>query len=181
MEKGRAPFSLVIGRVSGGHYESVTASEVVLRGGAYFSPVIGDVHEIMDAMREVVDEANQKDSFLKNNPAHLQFLHHDDSTRQSPQIPLAMALSNSLKDNGFGGEIIPGPFACDARHLVNQGNIPSVIFGPGSIAQAHKPDEYIDLSEYLSCIEHLISFIVFWCNEVTDKSFVKTAVSKLSK
>ncbi|MHA1164688.1 MAG: M20/M25/M40 family metallo-hydrolase, partial [Alphaproteobacteria bacterium] len=28
-----------------------------------------------------------------------------------------------------------------------RGGIPSVICGPGSIAQAHKPDEYIAISE----------------------------------
>ena len=179
MEKGRAPFSLVIGRVSGGHYESVTASEAILRGGAYFSPVTGEIHEIMNAMKEVMDQTNQTDNFLRQNPAHLQFLHHDDSTRQSPQIPLAIALSNSLKDRGLDGGIIPGPFACDARHLVNQGNIPTVIFGPGTIAQAHKPDEHIEINEYLACIEHLISFIALWSNESPDTSFTKSAHSKL--
>jgi len=50
------------------------------------------------------------------------------------------------------------------RHLVNQAGIPSVIFGPGSIAQAHKPDEHIVVDEYLDCIGHLIAFIASWCN-----------------
>ena len=45
------------------------------------------------------------------------------------------------------------------RHLVNQGGIPSIIFDPGTIAQAHKPDEHGDLNEYLACIEHLIDCI----------------------
>jgi len=88
-------------------------------------------------------------------------------------------LSNSLKDRGLDGGIIPGPFACDARHLVNQGNIPTVIFGPGTIAQAHKPDEHIEINEYLACIEHLISFIALWSNESPDTSFTKSAHSKL--
>ncbi len=179
MEKGRAPFSLVFGRVSGGHYESVTASEAILRGGAYFSPATGDIHEIMAAMKATISDINRKDGFLKDNPARLRFLHHDDSSRQSEQTPLAVALSNSLKKNGFPGEIVPGPFACDARHLVNQGNIPSVIFGPGTIAQAHKPDEHIIISEYLTCIEHLISFLALWCNELSDKTFEQAAKSAL--
>lgn len=51
------------------------------------------------------------------------------------------------------------------RHLVNQGGIPAVIFGPGTIAQAHKPDEHIAVDEYLESIEHLIEFIWHWCNE----------------
>ena len=36
--------------------------------------------------------------------------------------------------------------------------------GPGTIAQAHKPDEHIVLSDYLAAIEHLIDFIPHWCN-----------------
>jgi acetylornithine deacetylase len=50
------------------------------------------------------------------------------------------------------------------RHLVNQGGIPTIIFGPGTIAQAHKPDEHIVLSDYLAAIEHLIDFIPRWCD-----------------
>lgn len=171
MERGRSPFSLVIGRVTGGHYETVTASEAVLRGGAYFSPVTGDIAEVMASMRDVIDKANESDPFLKEYPARLEFLHHDDATRQSPQIPLAVALSNVLKEFGENGDIVPGPFACDARHLVNQGGVPTVIFGPGTIAQAHKPDEHIDIEEYLVCIEHLIAFIASWCNEDGLRSF----------
>ena len=179
MEKGRAAFSLVIGRVSGGHYETVTASTAVLRGGAYFSPVSGDIQEIMSAMTEAIGEVNAADEFLSDNPARLEFLHHDDSIRQSPQIPLAVALSNSLRERGESGDVIPGPFACDARHLVNQGGIPSVIFGPGTIAQAHKPDEYIEVDDYLACIEHLIAFIATWCNETRDRSFEDAAKESL--
>lgn len=179
IENGRAAFSVVIGRVSGGHYETVTASQAVLRGASYFSPETGDIHEVMTAMTQAVDDANKADQFLRDNPAHLEFLHHDDSTRQSPQIPLAVAMSGSLRERGESGDVIPGPFACDARHLVNQGGIPSVIFGPGTIAQAHKPDEHIEVDEFLAGIEHLIAFIGTWCNEARDRSFEDAARTSL--
>ena len=165
MEEGRVPFALTIGKVSGGHYETATASEAVLRGGAYFSPVVGDVGDVMARFRDSIAAANADDEFLSLHPARLEFLHHDDSTRQSPQIPLAVQMGAVLTDRGLSGHARPGPFACDMRHLVNQGNMPAIIFGPGSIAQAHKPDENITLQEYLDCIEHLITFIWSWCNQ----------------
>lgn len=168
MEEGRVPFALTIGKVSGGHYETATASEAVLRGGAYFSPVAGEVHEVMGKFRESVADANAGDDFLNAHPARLEFLHHDDSTRQSPQIPLAVQMGEVLTERGISGEAKAGPFACDMRHLVNQGNIPTIIFGPGSIAQAHKPDENITLQEYVDCIEHLVAFIWSWCNQPAD-------------
>ena len=163
-----SPFYMVICKVLGGHSETVTASEENLRGGAYFAPGAGDVVEVMRSFRESIAAANQADPFLKDNPARVEFLHHDDSTRQSPQLPIAVHMGGVLAGRGGKGAVHPGPFCCDMRHLVNQGGIPSVIFGPGSIAQAHKHDEHIVLAEYLDAIEHLIAFIPAWCNRDAD-------------
>ena len=159
-----APFSLVIGKVLGGYYETVTAAEAQLRGGAYFQPGVGQIRDVMKSFTESIGQANRRDAYLADNPAKLEFLHHDDSTQQSPDIAIAAAMSESLARLGAAGDIRPGPFACDMRHLVNQGGIPAVIFGPGTIAQAHKPDEHIAISEYLECIEYLIDFIPAWCS-----------------
>lgn len=38
---------------------------------------------------------------------------------------------------------------CDAQVLVNQAKTPTVIFGPGSISQAHKPDEYVEIDQVI--------------------------------
>jgi len=163
-EEGRAPFSLVIGKVAGGHYETVTAGHAVLRGGAYFAPTAGDILGVMQSFRDCIARANAGDAFLREKPALLEFLHHDDATNQSADIAIAHHAAETLRGRGGDPTIRPGPFACDMRHLVNQGGIPSIIFGPGSIAQAHKADEYIDLSEFAACIEHLIAMIASWCN-----------------
>ena len=111
MEEGRAPFSLVIGKVTGGFYETVTAGEAILRGGAYFAPGLGDIAAVMESFRRAIDDANAADSFLKGHPARCEFLHHDDSTRQSPQIPLAVHMCGVLEEDGGGGNArcIPGP------------------------------------------------------------------------
>ncbi|MBM3571011.1 MAG: M20/M25/M40 family metallo-hydrolase [Alphaproteobacteria bacterium] len=168
MEAGRTPFSLVIGKVAGGHYETVTAGSVLLKGGTYFAPGVGDIGEVMAGFRDAISEANRRDPFLSRQPAVLEFLHHDDSTRQSPQIPLARYMGEVLRARGARGDPCPGPFCCDMRHLVNQGGMPAIIFGPGTIAEAHRPDESIDVREYLDCIEHLIAFIARWCNQAPD-------------
>ena len=121
MEAGRAPFALTIGKVSGGHYETATAGEATLRGGGYFSPVVGDVRDVMGRFRSAIRGANEADDFLRENPARLAFLHHDDSTRQSPQIPVAMHAGEVVGHRGGLAKPCAGPFACDMRHLVNQG------------------------------------------------------------
>lgn len=162
-EDGRAPFALVIGKVSGGTYETATAGEAVLRGSAYFAPSAGSVTDVMSSFRAAIAKANASDPYLSTNGACLEFLHHDDSADQSPDIAVAAAMRELLAERGDDARIHPGPFCCDMRHLVNQGSIPSIIFGPGAIAQAHKADEHISLREYLQCIDRLIDFIPRWC------------------
>lgn len=159
----RAQFALVIGKVAGGHYETVTAQEAIIKGGAYFAPSAGDVVDIMNGFREAVAEANASDQYLREHPAQLEFLHHDDSTQQAKDIEIAKQMGAVLARRGADGMPYDGAFCCDMRHLVNAGCMPAIIFGPGTIAQAHKPDEHIPLTDYLAAIDHLIAFISDWC------------------
>lgn len=161
---GQPPFSLVMGKIAGGHYETVTAGELLLKGGAYFAPEVGTVGEVMQAFRDAVRSANETDPQLRAGPARLEFLHHDDSTDQPGDIEIARVLGHVLHSRGGDGRPHRGHFCCDMRHLVNQGGMPAVIFGPGTIAQAHKPDEYIPVDDYLQAISHLIAFICTWCD-----------------
>ena len=96
-EQDQAPFSLVIGKVAGGHYETVTAGEAVLRGGAYFSPDVGDILGVMQSFRDCIAEANASDAFLRDNPMRLEFLHHDDAASQDPGIAIARHASETLR------------------------------------------------------------------------------------
>jgi acetylornithine deacetylase len=49
------------------------------------------------------------------------------------------------------------PYGTDASTLAEAG-IPSVVFGPGDIAQAHTCDEWIDLAEVDQAAEILYRF-----------------------
>jgi acetylornithine deacetylase len=40
---------------------------------------------------------------------------------------------------------------CAEAGLFQQIGIPAIICGPGSIEQAHKPDEYLEISEIRKC------------------------------
>lgn len=52
-----------------------------------------------------------------------------------------------LQKMGLNPEPIGVPFGCDATK-VSRAGIPSVIVGPGSIDQAHTPDEFIELEQF---------------------------------
>src|SRR5690606_27101534 len=101
-------------------------AQAVLRGSAYFAPSAGSVTDVMSGFRAAVAKANSDDPYLSENGARIEFLHHDDSADQAPDIEVAAEMCRFLAASGGDGRIHPGPFCCDMRHLVNQGAIPSI-------------------------------------------------------
>jgi len=57
-----------------------------------------------------------------------------------------------------------GTAACDMRHLINQGNIPTTVFGPGWGDQIHKPDEFMPIDSMLPAVKTLALTIFKWCS-----------------
>ena len=62
---------------------------------------------------------------------------------------------------GGAGELIGVPYGTDAPAIAACG-IPTIVFGPGSIDQAHTDDEWLDLEELSRAVE---IFCRLACNE----------------
>jgi len=63
-----------------------------------------------------------------------------------------------LGEMGYNAAVCGVPFGSDASKLVRQG-IPSIIFGPGSIDQAHAAIEYVPCEEVLAALAFYLEFI----------------------
>jgi acetylornithine deacetylase/succinyl-diaminopimelate desuccinylase-like protein len=72
------------------------------------------------------------------------------STKLAPALPLETNYKLPLVQNFMKGVGQSKPlgvhFFCDAA-ILSAGGIPSVVFGPGDVAQAHTTDEWISLAE----------------------------------
>jgi len=71
---------------------------------------------------------------------------------------LADRLGSVIRRHGGPGERIGVPFGTDAPHFAATG-CPTVVFGPGSIDQAHTADEWIDLDQLKTAAEILYDFV----------------------
>ena len=49
------------------------------------------------------------------------------------------------------------PYGSDATKMVNDGGIPTIVFGPGSIDQAHSVGEYVEIDQVVAAAEMLIA------------------------
>jgi acetylornithine deacetylase/succinyl-diaminopimelate desuccinylase family protein len=70
---------------------------------------------------------------------------------EASETPAGTSMVTLLDDArtafGISGEEIGYAGATDARFLINQGRIPTVVFGPGDLLQAHTTGEHIELSQ----------------------------------
>ncbi|MDQ6419719.1 M20 family metallopeptidase [Paenibacillus sp. LHD-117] len=58
---------------------------------------------------------------------------------------------------GINPEVIGVPYGTDASKLQQLGGIPSIVFGPGSIAQAHSREEWVEAMDVIRAAEFYIA------------------------
>jgi len=83
----------------------------------------------------------------------------DEAMETDAHSAPARLASTVLTEMGLDGTLCGVPFSCDASKLSRQG-IPSLIFGPGSIDQAHAAVEFVDLAEVERAAEFYRNFIL---------------------
>jgi acetylornithine deacetylase len=54
-------------------------------------------------------------------------------------------------------------YGADMRLLVNEGKIPTVIFGPGDVRQAHRPDEHVPIAHLETAVKTLALVALRFC------------------
>jgi len=105
------------------------------------------------------------DEWLKDNPPELTWLLNTAPYETSVSNSLAVSLKDSAEEVIGHTEIAGLPSGSDARILNNAGKIPTFIFGPGDLSQAHQPNESVAISEYIDAIAIFALTILRWDNQ----------------
>jgi acetylornithine deacetylase len=98
---------------------------------------------------------------LEHEPAFMQGRGLNSDNNQQ----LAQRLASVVQvTTGKPPKIIGVPFGTDAS-IIGPAGVPSVVFGPGSIDQAHTADEWVPLVEVEAASEVLYRLVVEWPNQ----------------
>lgn len=144
------PYPICVGTVQGGEWAS-SVPETVRAEGRFGVGVREEVGAAREALEARVAAFCARDAFLRDHPARVEWWGGQfapcETAEDAPIVRAAMSVVRDL-DLG-GGEVVGVPYGSDLRHLVNAGSTPGVLFGPGDVAGAHRPNESIAVSELM--------------------------------
>lgn len=140
---------VVCGTVDAGTWAS-TVPDVLTsewRIGVAPGETVADVEAAFDQrLREVVADSE----WLSEHPPRFERFSIQFEPSEVPvDAPIVASVQAAMRETGLpdgDGDPIGVTYGADARHYIDAG-IPTVLFGPGSISQAHFPDETVDFRE----------------------------------
>lgn len=131
----------------------------------YLQTVPGEPsHLVLDQFRSWLEMLQKKYPQLFPGPiSWTPTLRQMEASSVSPDHGLIKTLAKSIEQQTRGSVKIQGsPAPCDMFVFNNHFDIPCVWFGPTG-ANAHAPDEYVEIESILNCVKCLLHFVGNWC------------------
>ena len=138
------PWPVVCGTVEAGSWPSTVPAALTATFRIGVAP--GEtVDEVEEAFRERLATVVADDPWLREHPpAFERFSVQFEPSEIGGDAPIVEAVRGGLVDAGLpDAEPVGATYGTDARHYIEAG-IPAVVFGPGTIDEAHYPDETIE-------------------------------------
>lgn len=127
-------------------------------------------HETYEDIRREIEvyvaTISQTDPWLKDHPPRFTWITRNiffPPVNTAPDHPIVDAVSYSLEQIGRPAAVIGFTAASELAWYAEQ-DIPGVIFGPGSIAQAHSPNEFVRIDEIKDAARAMALMAASWCS-----------------
>ena len=136
-----------IGTIRGGHKVNMVPDHCEIEIDRRTLP--GEsTDEIVAEFEAALDRAREAEPGLR---ARIEVDDTAEAAETPPETSMVGLLAQGRDAFGVDGSEVGYMGATDARYLINQGHIPSVIFGPGDIMLAHTTGEYVEIDSLVAC------------------------------
>lgn len=115
-----------------------------------------EAHRLTELLRARLETLTSEDSHFRYE---LEEYEHYPAFEQDLDHPFAFRFQEVLQEMQGEARIDAAPWCANAGFF-NQAGIPCLVFGPGSIRQAHTAEEYVELSQVERASEILAEFIL---------------------
>jgi acetylornithine deacetylase len=150
-ERYRLPYALSIGRVAAGDWPSSVPDQLICEGRYGIAP--GERAE--DAKGEfeaAVHAAAARTDYLRDHQPVVEWWGGQFMPGATPDdAAIVRSTRDAITDiTGRAPRIEGMTYGADMRLLVNDAGIPTVLYGPGDVRRAHRPDECVPIDDLLT-------------------------------
>lgn len=142
------PYPLSIGVVRAGEWAS-TVAETLVAEGRYGVAVGENLAEARRMLEETVARAAQTDPWLREHPPRLEWWGGQfapaDTPLDHPLVETTAAAFAAM--TGVPATLEGMTYGADMRLLVHEGHTPTILFGPGDVRDAHRPNERVAIAD----------------------------------
>lgn len=149
------PMPITFGRLQSGNWPAAAPNHALLEGVLGFLP-----NRTAEQVCQEMKAALLKGGLKEDTDFRLSFMYRHDCSVLSPDHALPRTLAASLEACGQTPRIDAMTASCDACYYRNDLNIPTMVFGAGSLGVAHSINEHIQLSDIAGAAEALVRFII---------------------
>ena len=151
------PYATSVGTVHGGQWSSSVMDrlEIEVRIGVALSET---TDEAKARFETTLAEGLKDHAWLASHPPKITWraAGFGSATTRSDH-PVVDALSSAgAMAFGQAPTVSAAPYGCDMSAWVRVGNVPTVVFGPGDIEQAHAPDEWVSMTNTVKVAQALV-------------------------
>ncbi len=115
-------------------------------------------------LRKWIKSASKEDSWLRSHLPKIRRIASNEAAEIDPGEPIVDTLARAYREIlGNDPEVTSMSTACDMRLLLKDAQIPTVVFGPGSMGKAHSSNESISLSEVVKAAKIIAVSVLLWC------------------
>jgi acetylornithine deacetylase len=134
--------SVCVGTIHGGVGVNTVPDRATIEIDRRVSPGEDPAIAFADLVRYVADQAEAGVARVVHDPPFMKSAGLGDERNG----PLAERLALLVRETGRASKRLGVPYGTDAAAIAARG-VPTVVFGPGSIRQAHTADEFIEVDE----------------------------------
>jgi acetylornithine deacetylase len=158
------PYALCVGRVEAGDWASSVADWLTFQG-RYGVPLGETVTEARRQLEETVARAAQNDPWLRDHPPEVEWVGGQFPPASIPaDHPLTQTVATAFSETTGAAARVEGmTYGADTHTLVNVGDTPAVLFGPGDVRRSHRPDEFVPVDELVTVTKTLALTILRFC------------------
>jgi acetylornithine deacetylase len=158
------PFAICVGRVEAGDWPSSEADWLRAEGRYGVAPS-DDLDAARAEFEEAVATAGVRDPWLRDHPPAVEWWggqFHPAAT--PPDHAIVTSVEGACASaTGTPPRVEGVPYGSDMGLLAGVGGIPTVVFGPGDVRVAHRPDEFVPIDQLLDATRTLALTALRFC------------------